>query len=75
MSTTTDRLCSACLIGGRHVPATHYETRERRFVFCSGHSLPWDVPLGEVSTAGAVDQVRGRVWPGLGDPQGMMNDE
>lgn len=40
--------CSACwAVLKLATPATHYETRERRFAFCTDHALPWDLPLGE----------------------------
>lgn len=59
----TSRPCDACLLKGETVPATHYETTERRFVFCGAHALPWDAPLAPRHTTVAI-VVRAPSWPG-----------
>lgn len=65
MTATTVRLCDACKIGGHETPATHYETRERRFAFCDVHSAPWDVPLqGAAQAAEKREQSNPSGWPG-----------
>lgn len=67
--------CSACwAIRKRPTPATHKSQRYPGHFWCDEHAVSSDPPLGEVSTDGAVDATRERVWPGLDEPQGL-NDE
>jgi hypothetical protein len=64
MTATDAPRCSRCQWFGDTTPAVSRSAKTDWFR-CAEHSWPGDVPL-----AGAVEQVRERVWNDLDEPQG-----